>query len=182
MPSHLALLRGINVGGRGKVAMADLRELFSDLGFTEVTTYIQSGNVVFNGTGATGRMETRLDRTIEERLGVRTTVVVLTRARLAAAIAANPFPEQGEPKQLHAVFRRGGYPAADVQLIAGLVERARAKCSRDQATVVDDVLYLHTPDGMGRSELAVLLQRSKAGDGTARNWATVTRLAGMLEG
>lgn len=182
MPSHLALLRGINVGGRSKVAMADLRQLFTDLGFSDVATYIQSGNVVFTGKGKVPAMEATLDREIETRLGVRTTVVVVTRAQLEAAIAANPFPEQDNPKQLHAVFRRGGYPAADVERIAGLVEKARAKGSRDEATVVGDVLYLNTPDGMGRSELAALLSRSPSGDGTARNWSSVLTLAGMLDG
>lgn len=182
MPTHLALLRGINVGGRGKVAMADLRALFTDLGLTDVASYIQSGNVVFTGSGKAAAMEGRLDREIEDRLGVRTTVVVLTRAQLLAAIEANPFPGEDDPKRLHAVFRRGGYPAHDVELIAGLVQRAAAKGGRDEAQVVGDVLYLHTPDGLGRSELAALLQRSKAGDGTARNWATVTTLARMLEG
>jgi uncharacterized protein (DUF1697 family) len=182
MPTHLALLRGINVGGRGKLPMADLRTLCTDLGLSDVATYIQSGNVVFTADSATGELETLLDREIEARLGVRTTTVVRTRKQLEAAIAGNPFPDEDDPKRLHAVFRRGGYPAADVDLIASLVERAAVKGGRDEATVAGDVLYLHTPDGLGRSELAALLQRSKAGDGTARNWATVTTLARMLEG
>ena len=91
MPTHVALLRGINVGGRNRVAMADLREVVLGLGHTEVATYIQSGNVVFTSEEAdTARIATALERAIAKHLGVRPTVVVLTRAELAQVVADNP--------------------------------------------------------------------------------------------
>jgi uncharacterized protein (DUF1697 family) len=91
MPTHVALLRGINVGGRNRVAMADLREVVLGLGHTEVATYIQSGNVVFTSEEAdTARIAAALERAIAKHLGVRPTVVVLTRAELAQVVADNP--------------------------------------------------------------------------------------------
>jgi uncharacterized protein (DUF1697 family) len=84
MPTHIALLRGINVGGRNRVAMADLRKVVLGLGYTDVATYIQSGNVVFTGEEAdTAMIAAALERAIAEHLGVRPKVVVLTRAELA---------------------------------------------------------------------------------------------------
>jgi uncharacterized protein (DUF1697 family) len=91
MPTHVALLRGINVGGRNKVAMAALREVVQGLGHTEVATYIQSGNVVFTSEqGDTARLADALEAAIGERLGVRPKVVVLTRGELAQVVADNP--------------------------------------------------------------------------------------------
>jgi hypothetical protein len=98
MPTHVALLRGINVGGRNRVAMADLREVVLGLGHTEVATYIQSGNVVFTSEEAdTARIAAALERAIAEPLGVQPKVIVLTRAELAQVVADNPFPDGPNP-------------------------------------------------------------------------------------
>ena len=106
MPTHVALLRGINVGGRNRVAMADLREVVTSLGHTEVTTYVQSGNVVFTSPDADpDALAAALEQRIGERLSVRPRLVVLSRAELAAVVAANPFPDETNPKCLHALFR-----------------------------------------------------------------------------
>jgi len=135
MPTHVALLRGINVGGRNRVAMADLREVVLGLGHTEVATYIQSGNVVFTSKEAdTAAIAAALERAIAEHLDVRPKVIVLTRAELAQ--------------------------------------------------VVGTTLFLHTPGGLGRSELAAQLTRlggSRTAEtaGTARNWATVNKLLAL---
>src|SRR5215208_6954489 len=121
VPTHVALLRGINVGGRNRVAMAALREVVEGLGHTGVATYIQSGNVVF------------------------------TSEELAAVAAAQ--------------------------------RQAREAGGRDEAKVVGTTLYLHTPDGYGRSELAARLARIGSGRtaATARNWATVRKLLAMCD-
>ena len=89
-------------------------------------------------------------------------------------------PDETDPKHLHAVFRRNGFGADDLAELATAQQKAATKGSRDQAAVVGGTLYLRTPDGLGRSELAVLLGRSVTATGTARNWTTVTRLAAML--
>jgi uncharacterized protein (DUF1697 family) len=177
------LLRGINVGGRNRVAMADLRELTAGLGHTEVATYIQSGNVLFaSPDGDCDGLADGLEREIARCLTVRPAVVVLSGADLGRVIADNPFPDVADLRCLHAVFRRREFDPDAITAIAGAEQRARSKGSPDQAVAVRRTLFLHTPDGLGRSELAAQLARTRVqADGTARNWATVTRLMTMLE-
>jgi uncharacterized protein (DUF1697 family) len=186
MPTHVALLRGINVGGHNKVAMADLRTVVESLGHGEVATYIQSGNVVFTSNDRdTAALAAGLERALEETLGVRSSVVVLSRDELAKVVADNPFPEEEDPRRLHATFRAAKLGAEDAAAVAAAERRARDKGGRDQAKVVGRTVYLRTPDGLGRSELAAQLARSSPSDGdrggTTRNWATVTRLLAMLD-
>jgi uncharacterized protein (DUF1697 family) len=183
MPRYVALLRGINLGGRNRVAMADLRQLTEALGHTEVITYINSGNVVFTSPDTDcGAIADALEQAIARSLAVRPAVVVLSRADLAQVIADNPFPDEANPRCLHAVFRRLGLAPDAIAAVEEAQQRARAKGSSDEAVSVGCALFLHTPDGLGRSELAAQLSRSGVqADGTARNWATVTRLAAILE-
>jgi uncharacterized protein (DUF1697 family) len=186
MPTHVALLRGINVGGRNKVAMADLRRVVASLGHGDVVTYIQSGNVVFTSNHAdTAAIAATLERALEQAVGVRSSVVVLSRAELAKVIADNPFPDETNPKHLHAIFRGAKATARQAAAIADAERRAADKGGRDQARVVGRTVYLRTPDGLGRSELAAQLAKADpaAADrgGTARNWATVTKLLAMLD-
>lgn len=183
MTTHVALLRGINVGGHNKIAMADLRDVVSSLGHTGVATYVQSGNVVFTSPrGETTVLAAELEQAIAETLGVPSAVIVLSRAELAQAIAANPYAAETNPKYVHVVFTRGDLGPAEVASIAAAERRARDKGSPDEAQVVGSALFLHTPGGMGRSELAAQLARSSAFKaGTARNWATVTHLLALLD-
>ena len=186
MSSHVALLRGVNVGGRNRVAMADLRQVVESLGHGEVATYIQSGNVVFTSNHTdTAAMAGELARALAERLGVRSSVVVLSRAELAKVVADNPFPDEANPRLLHAIFRGAKLGAQETAAVAAAERRARDKGGREQAKVVGRTVYLRTPDGLGRSELAAQLARSNPAaldrGGTARNWATVTRLLAMLD-
>ena len=186
MPTHVALLRGINVGGRNKVAMADLRTVVASLGHGDVATYIQSGNVVFTSSGThTGALAAKLEHALEQAVGVRSSVVVLSRAELAKAVADNPFPDETDPRRLHAIFRGATVTAKQAAAIADAERRAADKGGRDQARVVGRTVYLHTPDGFGRSELAAQLAKSDPAatdrGGTARNWATVTKLLAMLD-
>jgi uncharacterized protein (DUF1697 family) len=177
------LLRGINVGGHNKVAMADLRDIAARLGHTDVATYIQSGNLVFtSGVSNAAALADALEAAIAARLGMRPAVVVVSAAQVAQVIADNPFPHETNPKYVHAVFRRDRADKAGTAAVAAAVNRARQKGSRDDAAVVGSTLFLHTPDGLGRSELAAELARSSVQSaGTARNWATVTKLMAMLE-
>ncbi len=171
MPTHVALLRGINVGGRNKVAMADLREVVSSLGFADVATYVQSGNVVFSAKAPKARA---IEAAIEEQLGVSCSVVVVSRDELARVVAENPWPEETDGKHLHVIFSTG-------EPDAGVVEAAVEKAGGDdEARIVAGTLYMHTPNGLGRSKLAAELARRGPPDGTARNWTTVTKLLAML--
>src|ERR1019366_897725 len=184
--THVALLRAINLAGRNRVAMADLRQMATSLGHTEVATYIQSGNVVFTTTQTdTGKLAETLEQEIGRCLDVRPGVVVLSRDQLAEVIADNPYPQAADPRCLHAVFRRQDLSQAEIAAVAAARQRARVKGSRDEVTVVRRTLFLYTPDGMGRSELATQLARSTAATGTgtagtARNRATVTRLLDQI--
>jgi uncharacterized protein (DUF1697 family) len=183
MPRYVALLRGINVGRRNRVAMADLRQLAEALGHTEVATYIQSGNVLFTSPETDcGLLADALEEAIAGNLTVRPAVVVLSRADLAQVIADNPFPDEANPKCLHAIFRRLDLAPEAIAAVEGARQRARAKGSRDEAVPVGRALFLRTPDGLGRSELAAQLARAGVpADGTARNWSTVTRLLSLLD-
>lgn len=183
MRTHVALLRGINVGGTGKVPMAELRERLAAAGFTDVATLIQSGNVVLSSTTDSATIARTVAGVLREHFEVPRPVIVFDRTEYAAAVAANPYPQVSEPKQLHAVFRAA--PPTDDELagLAAVVAAGREAGGRDDATVVGRVVYLHLPDGMGRSPLGARLSaRTDApdGGGTGRNWATVRRLLDLL--
>jgi uncharacterized protein (DUF1697 family) len=182
---NVALLRGINVGGRNRIAMAELRAVVTSRAHTDVATYIQSGNVVFTCPETdTTAIAAALEQAIAESLDVRPTVVVLSRDELSQVVADNPYPDETNPKFLHAAFTRAQIGPGQLAAIATAQHRATDKGSRDEATVVGHTLYLHTPDGLGRSELAAQLARgagplAATGSATMRNWATVTRLLAM---
>lgn len=185
MGSHVALLRGINVGRNNRVLMADLRQVVASLGHTEVVTYIQSGNVVFTSQETdTTAMAAALERAIAEVLAVRPAVVVLSRDELDRVIRDNPYPSEPNPKCVHAVFFGRDIGPDATAAVAGAEQRTAERGGRDEARVVGRTLYLHTPDGFGRSELAGLLlgrASSPVSAGTARNWATVTKLFALCD-
>lgn len=184
MAKYLALLRGINVGGHNKLAMSDLRQLAAGLGHGDVVTYIQSGNLIFSSALSDPEpLADELEVQLASQLSVRAPVVVISARELRQVIAANPFPDVTDPKGLHAVFRRHDLDAAGHAAVSAAVRKARQAGSLDDAVVVGRTLYLRTPGGLGRSDLAAELGRSAAqAAGTARNWATVTRLMAMLAG
>ncbi len=183
MATHVALLRGINLGGKNKVAMADLRAVVAGLGHADVSTYIQSGNVLFTADpgGDCDVLASAMTAAIAARLGVAAPVVVVSREELARVHAANPFSGEPDPKRVHAVLLSA--PPGDElarRLDAALAQSA-AKGARDVFSVIDRTLYLHTPEGYGTSDLSAAVLRivssPKAGvTGTARNWATMTKL------
>lgn len=187
MATHVALLRGINVGGRNRIAMADLREVVAALGHTGVATYIQSGNVVFT-TEQSDRatLTAGLERAIAARLGVKPRVLVLSCDELAQVVAANPYPDEVNPRLLHAIFLSEDPSPDVVESVATARRQAAAKGSRDSAVVVGRTIFLLTPDGFGRSELASQLLHGRRGDSaestaTSRNWATVTKLRAICD-
>ena len=107
MPTHIALLRGINVGGNKRVAMTDLRDVVTSLGHADVATYIQSGNVLFSSDQAdTALLAAGLEQAMAGALGVEAGVVVLTRDELAQVARANPYAGEPNPKLVHVIFLR----------------------------------------------------------------------------
>lgn len=187
VPTHVALLRGVNVGGRNRIAMTELRAVVSSLAHTDVATYIQSGNVVFTSAGAdTTAIAAALERAVADALGVHCRVVVLSREELSQVIADNPYPDETNPRYLHAAFSAAAIGPDQLTSIGIAQQRANDRGSRDEVTVAGRTLFLHTPDGLGRSELAAQLARtggplSAAGSATVRNWATVTTLLALCQ-
>lgn len=189
MRTHVALLRGINVVGRNKVSMAELREVVASLGYGDVSTYIQSGNVLFSPADVEAdsvELADELEAAIAERLDVRPAVVVVGRGELKQVVRRNPFLDETDPKRLHAVFLREVPDSSGVASVAAAVDRAHAKSSRDDARIIGHTLYLWTPDGFARSILRAELSRSgqhrtPMPEGTARNWKTVNTLVSLLE-
>lgn len=185
MSTHVALLRGINVGGRNKVAMADLRAVVSSLGHTDVATYVASGNVVLTARSDDGAavLGTELERAIADELGVTPSVVAVPGDELRRIVANNPFPDPDDLRHVHVAFRTDEPGDAEFDAVDDAQRTTIADGSRDRAQYVGRTLYLHTPDGMGRSRLAELLGRGPAlRTATARNLRTVLRLQAMLDG
>ncbi len=189
MPTHVALLRGINLGGHNRVAMADLRTVVGELGHTDVSTYIQSGNVLFSATAGedTAAMAAALAAAIAARLGVAAPVVVVTRDELSKIVDDNPFHAEPDPKRVHAVLLSQPAGAGLLERLDAAAASAAAAGARDSVQATGRALYLHTPDGYGNSDLADAVLRivsaPKAGvTGTARNWATVTKLLELCGG
>ena len=194
-PTHVALLRGVNVGGHGRLSMADLREAVASIGHAEVSTYLQSGNVAFSpggsggpaGPGGEAVLAAGIAAALAERTGAAPAVVVVTGRWLREVVAADPFVDEGDPTRKHAIFLPGPVSDGVRDAVAAAQERAATKGSADEAAVVDGALYLRTPGGMGRSELAARLARSggvlaEEGPGTVRGWRTVLALADLARG
>ena len=183
MATHVALLRGINLGGRNKVAMADLRALVGELGHADVATYIQSGNVLFTAPrdADCGEVARGMTEAIAAKLGVTAPVVVVTREELGQIHAASPFPDEPDPRRVHAVVLSAPPGPELTAKLDAAVAQSTAKGDPSTVTAIGRTLYLHTPAGYGNSDLAAAVVRvvssPKAGvTGTARNWATMTKL------
>jgi uncharacterized protein (DUF1697 family) len=161
--------------------MPALREVVESLGHADVSTYIQSGNVLFTTRKKDrAKLAAEMERAIEKELAVSSRVVVLSRGDLEQVVADNPYPKEKNHKAVHAVFLTGKPEKELVERVKAVEQEVGAKGSRDSATFVDTTLYLHTPDGYGTSDLAKkVMQFSRPRTvftGTARNWATVTNL------
>jgi uncharacterized protein (DUF1697 family) len=171
----VALLRGVNVGGRSSLAMADLRAVVESCGHRDVRTYIQSGNVVFTTSKRSpDAVAKELEAAIAKATSVHPDVVVRTRAQLAKVVDANPFLRQGEDeKHLHAVFMKPGGPKAKLPDLD--------RFAPEEAAVVGTECFLLLPGGIGNSKLAAALSRQKGPVGTARSWRTVKKLLDMAD-
>ncbi|MFB6440634.1 DUF1697 domain-containing protein [Streptomyces sp. NPDC056411] len=177
MSRQIALLRGINVGGHNRFPKARQLELAESLGFRDVSVLLQTGNIVFADPGTPPEETARvLHERIAAELGLTVPVIVRTGAELAAAVAANPFPQAvPEPKTLHVTFLSAA--PADTSPLDALDAAAFAP---DRCRLVGRELYLWCPGGIGRSKLAEAVGRARLGvTATARNWNTVTKLLAL---
>jgi uncharacterized protein (DUF1697 family) len=171
----VALVRGINVAGRAKLAMSDLRQAFADADCSNVTTYIQSGNVVFRSSRSATRVTADVAALLGKRHGLDVAVVVRTGPQLASVVARNPFSEASRDRsKLHVTFLAGTPTPARVD------RTESTSFLPDEFRVLGREVYVYCPGGYGRTKINnTFFERSLGVAATTRNWNTVTTLAKM---
>ncbi len=178
MSTFVVMLRSINVGGRNRVAMADLRALVSSLGFGDVVTYLQSGNVVCSGRGGPRVAAKTIAGGIEEVLGLAVPVVVRTDRELGGILAGEPVrPSRGRSEEAPRDL-----PRPDPRPRPGRAASSprRSSSPRIASVVAGPDVFLHCPGGYGETQLSnVFLERRLGVTATTRNWRTVEALAGL---
>ena len=175
MKTYIALFRGINVGGRNTLPMKELVVRLEGMGCEDVRTYIQSGNAVFrHAEKGSSRLAARISTAICESHGFKPDVLLLTTDQLENAVASNPFPDaESEPSKLHVLFLAAVPDNPDTDKIEGL------RAESERLAVQSDVVYLHAPDGIGRSKLAAGVERALGVVATGRNWRSVNKILEM---
>jgi uncharacterized protein (DUF1697 family) len=166
MPSLVALLRAVNVGGTGKLPMSELKAMCEELGFANVRTYIASGNVVFTSRKSEAAVKAALEKRLATYAGKPVGVLVRTADEMAQVLADNPFPKLA-PNRTMAVFLDKAPPADTLKSVRGQKDEKIRLGKRE--------IYIHYGEGMGQSKLVVPAAKT----GTARNMNTVAVLAKM---
>jgi len=176
--TYVAMLRSVNVGGRNRLPMADLRDLMGALGFTDVTTYLQSGNVVFSGARSARAAGTKIEQGLQSELGLTVPALVRSRAQLTDVLGATPYGRfTKDPKLVHVTFL-GDEP--DAAAVASLQEQA-GEFGADRCQVVGTEVHLYCPGGCGETKLNNgYLERRLGTTATTRNWKTVMALAELV--
>ncbi|HEV3452259.1 MAG TPA: DUF1697 domain-containing protein [Acidimicrobiia bacterium] len=178
MATYVALLRGVNVGGRAQVSMRDLRDAVGALGYDDVSTYIQSGNVIFrNASRSAARIRAELERAIDEEFGLSVSVILRTPTELDRVVRRNPFlSRRADVAQLHVALlgKRPSRPA--------LARLEPKRSPPDEFVAIDREIYLRCPNGIGRSKLTNdYFERQLDTPVTMRNWRTVTELLRLAQ-
>ncbi len=166
MNTYTALLRGINVGGRNKLPMAELRRICVELGLGDVRTYINSGNVLFTSDRTENELTVILERALQERQEKHIPVMIRTAGDLERVLAHNPFPD-AEPSKVGVMFFRSPLPD-------DLMSRINNP-GPEEVSLQGRELYIHYPKGMGRSKLSFPLDQ----EGTVRNIKTLAKLVAL---
>lgn len=174
MKTYIALFRGINVGGKHILPMNDLAEILHQLGCDNIQTYIQSGNVVFQGgRDSPDRLAKLISSEVSKLRGFAPKVLLLEAPELENAVSNNPFPTDNG-KALHFFFMETSPAKPDVDHLNEF------KKPNEDFRLHQNVFYLYAPDGIGRSKLAEKVERSLGVPVTARNWNTVSKLLAMV--
>ena len=170
---YVLLFRGINVGGNKIVRMELLREMLVELGFENVATYIQSGNVVLTSDQSAAEVTKAVEGAFPPAFGFSSRPTIRSLSEWQRVIDADPFAEvRSDGRQMHAVF-------LDDQPSEAAVDQLRALAGTEEMVLADGVLYLYTPDGFGKSKVAEALDKVLKVPLTARNWNTVLKLGEM---
>jgi uncharacterized protein (DUF1697 family) len=179
----VALLRSVNVGGRNRVPMAELRAVAESLGFDDVETYVQSGNLVFTGTGSASAVTRSLEAGIADAFGLEVSVIVRSARQLSRILGANPFAVAGvDPKTLHVTFLAAAPAAKRAQDLTrtGTDAESDSTFGKDRFALKGPDVFVHCPGGYGVTKLNNGFFERRAGVvATTRNWRTVTTLARM---
>ncbi len=166
MPRYVALLRAVNVGGTGKLPMSELASMCEGAGFTNVRTYIASGNVVFDAKVTAAKVKAALESLLHAYAGKAVGVFVRTPGEMAAIVKANPFPKAA-PNRTVAIFLDAPPPKDALLHATGVKDEEMRLGARE--------IFVHYGEGMGTSKLKI----PAAKHGTARNMNTVAKLAVM---
>jgi uncharacterized protein (DUF1697 family) len=177
METYIVLFRGINVGGNNALPMLELVTVLEELGLSNIKTYIQSGNAVFQSKKIDSEeLSQKISTEIEKRRGFVAQVLILDVTEFRNAIASNPFPEaEAEPNTLDCFF------------LLSLPEKPNLKAletvkkDSEQFRLIDKVFYLYAPEGIGRSKLATKVEKTLEVTVTARNWRTVRKIMELAE-
>jgi uncharacterized protein (DUF1697 family) len=172
--TYVAFLRGINLGPTNKVSMPRLRELAEGLGYSDVRTYINSGNLILSTTDAAATIEQRLGETIAADLRLSVDVVVRTPARLATIVAENPFPD-GDPTYVTVAFLAKAAPAEAKRRVAEVATE------KEPFVFAGQEVYVHYIDGQARSKLAARFSDIIGVSATVRNLRTVTKVLELAQ-
>lgn len=167
METYIAFLRGINVGGNTSFPMTELRTICNDIGFTNVRTYIQSGNVIFESEHAEKVLIEKLEQALSERTQKKIPVMIRTAEDLRSVLSSNPFPD-AKPDQVGVMFFVNPVPT---DLVEGLTISGP-----EEIVLSEREIYIHFPNGMGRSKLKLPF----AQQGTVRNINTISKIAGLV--
>lgn len=174
-PSHVALLRGINVGGHHKIPMADLRALLAARGLRDVATLIQSGNVVFSSDASSPALQDSLAQAISERFGFDVPVVVRTAEAFRAALAASPYADEGHDDRFVAIGFLPGAPAS--------TDLDPDRSPGDRFAVLGHEVHVHFAHGQANTRLTSdWFDRQLGQVSTFRNLRTCRRIADLLAG
>lgn len=174
MPVYIALLRGINVGGNKKVPMKTLVALCESLGYESVSSYIQSGNLVFRSEENAEMIANKLYEGIEKEFGFTVDMTVRSLEEWREILAKNPFPVE-DGKKLHVFLLVKSPEQAALDALKPLAENG------EELVLLGQSLYFHTPNGFGNSKLAGMIERKLKISMTARNWNTMQKLLEMAE-
>ncbi|HET8949836.1 MAG TPA: DUF1697 domain-containing protein [Solirubrobacteraceae bacterium] len=176
MARQIALLRGINLASRNRVSMPDLRKALEAAGYEDVATLVQSGNIVLTSAKKPKTLETEISALVKDEFGVVAATVVRTRDELAGVIERNPIPAGPSIAKLFQVTFFSDEPDA-----ARVAELEGQDFGNEELVVIGREAYAWHPDGIQKSKLARELGKGLRGDGTARNWNTVTKLLELAD-